>query len=101
LLGDVGEYDEAVPMLVRGIDACPLPPLDSQNNLEHANQALTKVLVTSLREGRSLPPRSELGSFGESDTYDMLCDFADGLAGSGEALARLPGELRSLIDQAR
>lgn len=98
VLGLAGEYDEAIPLLVEVIDSCPPA---QQGDMQYAMRSLINVLVVTLRNGRRLPPRSELGSFGESDAYDMLRDFADGLAGSGEALARLPGELRSLIDEPR
>ncbi|MFL6161726.1 MAG: tetratricopeptide repeat protein [Jatrophihabitantaceae bacterium] len=100
-LGAVGEYEEAVPMLVQSVDDCLRSTLPRQEDLRYASSALMDILVASLRDGQPLPVRSELGLFGESNVYDMLRDFADGLAGSGEALARLPGELRSLIDKPR
>lgn len=97
LLSRVGKYEEAVPLLVRSVDACLRSPL-SEESLRYATHGLIDVLVMSLRDGRPLPPQAQLGMFGESDAYDVLRDFADGVAGSGEALGRLPTELRSLID---
>jgi tetratricopeptide (TPR) repeat protein len=101
VLGLAGEYDEAIRLLAEVIDTYLVDVPTHQADSKFAALVLANVLVASLREGRSLPSRSELGSFGESDAYDMFRDFADGLAGSGEALARLPGELRSLIDHPR
>lgn len=92
-----GFREEASKVAAAGVDA----ELLSESKPEAVSRTLRSFIATAvafLRTGKPIPPHSELAGGAVSTAVAVLRDMEAGQKGSAEALARLPAELRSLVE---
>ena len=97
-LGRAGRYDDAVGIAAVAFDIASSIRGNGDEMTERAIDILVNLVVEILRAGRPLPPAEQFGSFASTGAFALLLDLEAALGGSAEARARLPTELRSLVD---
>ena len=97
-LGRAGRRHEALRVAADAFDDAA-----ARYGLDHevtawSEEPLVISLLRSVGSGEPLPPIELLGSFVSTEAYKQLRDMEAARGGSAEAGARLPAELRSLVE---
>ncbi len=97
-LGGLSRHDEAVTIAVRGVDAALAGFGAAHDEYMKAIRTVVDLSVGVLRAGRPLPAAQFFGSFASTTEFELVKSMEAARDGSVEAAARLPTELRSLVN---